>query len=137
FAAHGRQVIRSAEFALGHSATVGSRTKYKAGVRRALLCPPEHGVGHVALRRSQRTPALDFPGVQSVRNVIEKQRKVLASQGQHLLETLSEVIQIGFVAVAQVQSRAERVNEAEVSQPAALDQLRKLLCLDLRIGFAP
>jgi hypothetical protein len=64
---------------------------------------------------------LQILGGHAVRNIVEEQGKVLASQPQHLLEPLLQMDEISLIAVADVQSGAERVDEPEAPLLAGAD----------------
>ena len=76
----------------------------------------------MALRRRKRAKPVSVRRIHAVWNIIEEQREVFAAQGHHLLETLLQVVEVRLVAVADVQSRAERVDESKLALPAGLDE---------------
>ena len=72
-----------------------------------------------------------------VRNIIEEQGEVPASQPQHLLKAHLETDHLSVVAVADVQSGTERVNEPEAALLTDTDHFAKRERLLGRVKLAP
>ena len=71
----------------------------------------EDRIGHVTLRRSERSPPLSIDVIHLIGNVVKQEREVLAAQSQHLFYPLPQKLQILGLAIANIESRCERIDK--------------------------
>jgi hypothetical protein len=107
----------------GHPSTIRRGTKQKSGCRKPFAQPAEQSIGHMALRRRRRAPPPQVILVESPGNVVKEQREVHTARFRHLGEAAPQPIEFTAIIEANVQSRAQRINEIELTLSASRHQL--------------
>ena len=80
----------------------------------------------MTLCRRRRLPLQAIAALERAGDIVEEQRKRAASEREHLLEALAYLTEVGRVGVADVQSRAEPIDEMEAAGCARVDHLLQL-----------
>ena len=97
------EVVGAAKLSGRHPAAIRSGAEKQARTTNLPAKPlPEHDIRHFALGRGKRTPLIAIPRIHPLRKVVEQQRKIPATQRQHLLELFPQNLEIRVIAIANV-----------------------------------